>query len=99
MEELDCSSNSLETLDTSNNSMIRWLVCSNNLIETLDVSKNRHLSGPNDNITGLFCAPMDDKDGNNILKTLYVSAGQSIEGVTVNRSTEHIPAKTDIVVK
>lgn len=99
LEEIDCSSNSLTDLNTSNNPLLRWMVCNNNHIRTLDVSKNPLLSGPSNNITGLYCAPMDDADGNNVLETLYIKAGQSIEGVTKNRSTEHIPAQTSIIQK
>jgi len=52
----------------------------------LDISKNKSL-------TYLYCSPMST------LKTLYVSTGQSIEGVTLNRSTNRVPSGTSIKTK
>lgn len=100
LQELDCSSNQIESLDVSSCPLLRWLVCGNNQIRSLDISQNPHFEGPNgDDITGLFCAPMNDRDGNNILETLYVAKGKDIHGVTVNRSANHVPAGTRIVSK
>jgi hypothetical protein len=90
----------LEGLGVSNNAHLRYLVCSNNYLRTLDVSHNPRFSGPNDgNITGLYCAPMDDGAGINLLETLYLISGQSIDGVTVNRSAEHVPEGTKLIFK
>ncbi len=100
LQELDCSSNQIESLDVFSCPLLRWLVCGNNQIRSLDISQNPHFEGPNgDDITGLFCAPMNDRDGNNILETLYVAKGKYIDGVTVNRSANHVPAGTRIVSK
>ena len=100
LQEMDCTSNKLEALDISHNPLLRWLVCGRNMIRTLDVSQNPRLTGPNgDDITGLYCAPMDDDEGSNVLDTLWVKAGQKIEGVTISRSTEHVPAGTLIKTK
>ena len=100
LQELDCSSNQIESLDVSSCPLLRWLVCGNNQIQSLDLSLNSHFEGPNgDDITGLFCAPMNDRDGNNILETLSIAKGKSILGVTVNRSANHVPAGTRIVSK
>ena len=97
LQELDCSSNYLESLDVSACPLLRWLICGNNMIRTLDLSKNSHFEGPNgDDITGLFCSPMNDGDGNNLLETLYVPRGKNIPGVTVNRSADHVPSSTKI---
>jgi Leucine-rich repeat (LRR) protein len=100
LQELDCSSNQIESLDVSSCPLLRWLVCGNNQIRSLDISQNPHFEGPNgDDITGLFCAPMNDRDGNNILETLSVAKGKSILGVTVDRSAKHVPVGTRIVSK
>ncbi len=100
LQELDCSSNRLGSLDISHNPLLRWMNCSNNLIRSLDVSGNPHFSGSNgDDITGLFCAPMNDEKGQNVLESLYLSSGQSIAGVTVNRSPEHVPDGTKLIFK
>lgn len=100
LQELDCSSNQIESLDVSSCPLLRWLVCGNNQIRSLDISQNPHFEGPNgDDITGLFCAPMNDRDGNNILETLSVAKEKSILGVTVNRSAKHVPSGTRIVSK
>ena len=60
----------------------------NNRYRTLDVSANPDLKL-------IMVSPMDD----DMLDTLYIAPGQVIEGVTVNRSTKYIPARTKIVVK
>ncbi len=100
LQELDCSSNRLESLDISHNPLLRWMNCSNNLIRSLDVSGNAHFSGSNgDDITGLFCAPMNDAFGTNVLERLWVKEGQMIKGVTVGRSTAYVPAETEIKIK
>ena len=100
LQELDCSSNQIESLDVSSCPLLRWLVCGNNHIRSLDISQNFHFEGPNgDDITGLFCSPMNDRDGNNLLDTLSVAKGKSILGVTVDRSAKHVPVGTRIVSK
>ena len=100
LQELDCTSNKLEALDISHNALLRWLGCGRNMIRTLDVSQNPRFTGPNgDDITGMYCAPMDDDEGSNVLDTLWVKTGQKIEGVTISRSTEHVPAGTLIKTK
>ena len=100
LQELDCSSNRLDALDLSGCPLLRWLICGNNLIRSLDVSGNPHFTGPNgDDITGLYCAPMNGPSGGNVLESVFVGPGQSIPGVTENRSTDHIPSGTKIVVK
>lgn len=100
LQELDCSGNGMTVLDTSHNPQLRWLVCKNNLFSSLDVSYNPKLAGPNgDEITGLFCSPMNNARGKNLLKVLWVKEGQTIDGVTVNRSTDNVPAETEIKEK
>ncbi len=86
LTELYCENNQLTTLDVSKNTALKDLFCYSNQLTTLDVSKNKSL-------TSLDCSPMST------LKTLYVSSGQSIEGVTVNRSTDRVPSGTSIKTK
>ena len=100
LQELDCSSNLLAALDVSSCPLLRWMICGNNRLTSLDVSQNPHFEEPNgDDITGLFCSPMDDDAGNNLLQTLYVKKGIEIKGVTLGRSQDHIPSATKIVSK
>ena len=100
LERLVCNSCNLTELDVSACPLLRWLICGGNRIRTLDLSHNPHFEGPNgDDITGLYCSPMNDADGNNVLETLYVPKGKNIPGVTENRSTDHVPAGTKIVAK
>ena len=100
LQELDCSSNALLALDVSSCPLLRWMICGNNRLTSLDVSQNPHFEEPNgDDITGLFCSPMDDDAGNNLLQTLYVKKGIGIKGVTLGRSQDHIPSATKIVSK
>ncbi len=97
IQELDCSYNKLESLNVSACPLLRWLVCRNNRIRTLDLSNNSHFEGPNgDDITGLFCSPMNDGNGNNLLEIIYVPKGRAISGVTVNRSADHVPTSAKI---
>ncbi len=89
---LSCQFNQLTTLDVSNNTALIYLYCRNNQLTSLDVSNNSAL-------TELICSPMDDSLGNNLLETLYIAPGQVIPKVTENRSINHIPSETEIVVK
>src|SRR5574344_718413 len=59
LDTLDCSLNSLTSLDVSKNTKLTYLDCFNNQLTTLDVSENASL-------TTLYC-------GNNQLTTLDVS--------------------------
>ena len=107
LETLDCSSNQLTSLDVSKNTALARLICDSNQLMSLDVSKNTALTdlscysnqlttldvSKNKSLTNLDCSPMST------LKTLYVSSGQSIEGVTVNRSTDRVPSGTSIKTK
>lgn len=85
LTELWCQNNSLASLDVSKNTALTRLRCSANNLTTLNVSKNTAL-------IDLWCAPMES------LLTLSVAQGQEIPYVTINRSDEHIPAGTEIVV-
>ncbi len=82
---LRCCSNSLTRLDVSFNTALEFLECAYNQLTSLDVSHNTSLNY-------LKCSPMAE------LQYLYVANGQTIPNVTENRSTDFIPAKTEIVV-
>ena len=76
----------------SNNTALTDLRCYYNQLTSLDVSNNTALEY-------LDCSPMNDSQGHNLLGALYIASGQSIPNVTENRSTNYIPAETQIVVK
>ena len=81
----------LTKLDVSNNTELVTLYCYSNQLMSLDVSKNTAL-------TSLDCSPMAVND-NNVLETLYIYDGQTINWITENRNGNYIPAATEIVVR
>ena len=89
---LSCQFNQLTNLDLTTNTALTYLYCRNNQLTSLDVSNNSALAN-------LICSPMNDNHGNNLLGTLYLSYGQSIPNVTIDRSVLNIPAETQIIVK
>ena len=109
---LHCQDNQLSSLDISTNTALKGLYCYNNRLLSLDVSANTALSyilcfgnqlttldiSSNTALTHLECSPMNGNDGRNLLGYLYISQGQSISGVTTERSTRYIPAETVILV-
>ena len=101
LEYINCSGNKISSLDLSKLARLACLDCSNNLIAMLDVSANSELgTGIWDaRRVGLYCSPMNDAMGNNVLRTVYVSSGQSLPGVTTNRDEAHVPVGTVIAVK
>ena len=74
LTELNCYDNQLTSLDVSNNTALKELRCYNNQLTILDVSNNTAL-------TKLDCIPMDDAECNNLLETIYIAQGQSIENI------------------
>jgi len=91
LRNLYLDNNHISDLDVSKNAALTTLECARNQLTSLDVSKNEAL-------TNLRCSPMDDANGNNLLKTLVVNFRQNIYGVTRERSTFYIPSKTNIVL-
>ena len=69
--DLKCYMNELTTLGISKNPALKHLHCSENKLTTLDVSKNSALRF-------LYCDPMNDVDGNNLLKSISKKTGQDI---------------------
>ena len=88
---LSCYNNQLTSLPVGQNTALRSLYCYGNQLTSLDVSANTALSV-------LDCSPMSDGNGQNLLGYLYIAQGQSIPNVTVDRSTDTIPAETIIMV-
>ena len=113
LTRLECYSNQLTSLDVSNNTALQTLLCYSNQLSSLDVSNNTALTdlrcyynqltsldvSNNTALEYLDCSPMNDSQGHNLLGALYIASGQSIPNVTENRSTNYIPAETQIVVK
>ena len=91
LSTLLCSNNQLTSLDVSANTALTYLICYYNQLTSLDVSKNTALSW-------LRCSPMNDSAGNNLLSVLYITQGQQIPNVTVDRNVEYVPAETMIMV-
>ena len=89
LNKLSIHNNRLTELDLSGNPYLQTLTCDRNLIRELDLSACTSL-------TSVRCAPMNDAAGNNVLQTLTLSYGMSIPGITENRSTDMIPAATQI---
>lgn len=112
LTQLHCSSNQLTSLDLSTNTNLWYLGCDDNQLTSLNVSINTALNGlschsnhitsldvsANNALNLLDCSPMNDAQGNNLLSYLYIAQGQSIPNVTVDRSTNYIPAETIIMV-
>ena len=84
LETLLSHTNQLTSLDVSKNTELSILYCGQNLLETLDVSTNMKLNN-------LYCVPMNDEEGNNLLETIYLADGVTIEsmhGVDIPEETE-----------
>lgn len=88
--KLSIHNNRLTALDLSGNPYLQSLTCDRNLITELDLSACTAL-------TSVRCAPMNDDGGQNVLLKLTLAYGMSIPGITENRSTDYIPAATEIV--
>ena len=101
LEELACWNSGLTNLDLSHNPELTWLRCWGNRIESLNVSHNTKLgtrATSIDSENGLYCSPMNDEHGVNLLQSLLIASGQTIPYVTENRDSTHIPAETIISV-
>ena len=98
LEYINCLGNRLTELDLSALSKLCCIDCRNNFITTLDVSRNPLLGTGiwDGQRVGLYCSPMNDAEGNNLLETLFIADGQTIPNVTENRSDDHVPAETVI---
>ncbi len=82
--------NRIPSLDLKNNPRLQSLTCDRNLLTELDLSACPSL-------TSLDCSPMNDEGGNNLLKTLTLAEGASINLVTYNRNSSNVPDGTNIV--
>ncbi len=111
LEELIASWNLLEEIDLSGASKLRIVILSNNSLTGMDLKgcpslKEIHCQGNQikeldvsmlDYLRVLDCSPMDDQDGNNLLKKISVSVGQDIQNVTIIRDGNYVPEGTSIV--
>ena len=93
LDTLRCDHNYLKELDLSQNPKLRFLDCSYNYLEKLDLSLT--------NVSTLYCYPMTDASGNNLLQYIFIYRGQTIKGVTDGRDSskgdKRIPDETTIV--
>ena len=90
LDDVNCNQNKLLSLDVSKNVVLTRLSCALNSLTSLDVSKNPDL-------VYLDCSPMNDEGENNLLSVLYITQGQQIPNVTVDRNVEYVPAGTMIM--
>ena len=86
LEELYLANNQLTTIDLSPQPGLRRFGCDGCRLQTLDVSCLP-------NLAWLDCAPQTS------LKTIYVTEGQTLPGVTIDRTVRQIPEQTQIVIK
>ena len=86
----DCSTNQLETLDVTKNTALQRFGCNKNQLKSIDISKNAKL-------VNLYCDPMNDAEGNNVLTTLFLTQVQW----DVNSKSEFIdaPVETALTVQ
>ncbi len=85
LECLQVDNNKLTELNVSNNAKLKRLWCQDNQLTSLDVSNNTALAD-------LDCNPMNDAGGNNLLSTIYLANGQTIESI-------NMPEDANIVYK
>lgn len=85
LECLQVENNKLTELNVSNNAKLKRLWCQDNQLTSLDVSNNTALAD-------LDCNPMNDAGGNNLLSTIYLANGQTIESI-------NMPEDANIVYK
>ena len=92
LDTLCCEDNRLVRLDLSPVPGLRYLNCSGNYLTDLNVSVTK--------VDKLYCCPMADPQGSNILEYVYVGRSQNIEGVTSNRSAaspKRVPDETTVI--
>lgn len=90
-----CSNNKLTSLDLSMATALYELKCDGNLIQSLDISSNN-------NLHDLDCSPMKNAAGQNVLQTLIMAPGQTIDNINSKdapRNSEYVPNETNIIVK
>ena len=88
VETLDCSDNLISDLYL-HFAPVKDLDCSGNRLESLRLRNFQALER-------LKCAPMNDENGNNLLKVIYIPEGMHIPHITQDRSEEYIPKETRI---
>lgn len=89
LQRLYINGDGFTSIDITKNTELWDFGCRGNKISALNVSNNRLLRE-------LSCVQQNRPDGKNYLQTLYVSEGQSIPHITVDRNADYIPAETII---
>ena len=107
LRNLCCDQNQLETLDVSNNPKLGHLDCGKNDLTALDLSKNIELYdlscsdnqlsvldlSYNPQLGRLICVQKNDDEGKNMLKTIYLAEGVTIESLDVVDIPEGVEIK------
>ena len=96
LEYFRCFDNDLQSLDLSKAPELKMLWAGGNPMTSLDVSNNLKLEELNMVYTELY---WNDETYTSPLQYLYVAEGQSIPGITADRSDELLPSATEIVIK
>ena len=89
LQKLYINGDGFTSIDITKNTELWDFGCRGNKISALNVSNNRLLKK-------LSCVQQNRPDGKNYLQTLYVSEGQSIPHITIDRNADYIPAETII---
>ncbi len=92
LDSLDCSGNGISNLPLNDLTHLKYLNCSGNQIDELYLAATE--------VSSLFCCPMQDTEGNNTLKYVYIRRGQEIDYVTKDRDKadpKRIPDATRII--
>ena len=92
LDSLDCSGNGISYLPLNDLAHLKYLNCSGNQIDELDLFTTE--------VSSLYCCPMQDSEGNNTLKYVYIRRGQEIEYVTKDRDKadpKRIPDETMVI--
>ena len=111
--DLDCGDALLSRLDLGGNPLLRSLYCHNNRLSSLDLSANTALTAVTcdrnllrvidlsalGKLNSFRAAPMNDSSGANLLREVIVAQGQSIPGVSVNRTTFCLPSSTVVFIQ
>lgn len=111
LTSVDAGDCDIQWVDASANTQLQTLYLHNNRIQVLDLractrltalTADRNLLSELDlsaciGLTSLDCAPMDNDEGSNVLQSIKLSQGVTIQGVTVNRSSANIPDATSII--
>lgn len=103
LEALDCHSNEIAAMDVRYNTALRQLDCHDNRLAIIDVLRNAALEDLDCSGNDITLLDVENclalkalccKD--NPLDVLFIGQGQSVPGVTVERSADMLPERTSI---